>query len=85
MTMKTAITLMLAARILVSFGMGTAMAQSEVPSAPLEVYFSGQHQAAPQTNNTWQGRVQSGSSDAARPGAHSVPFNGDYSDLANPG
>jgi hypothetical protein len=84
--MKTTATLTLAARLLLSLGTGTAMAQSEIPSAPPAVYVSGQHQvAAPQTNNTWQGRVQSGSSDTARSGAHSVPFDGDYSTLANPG
>jgi len=78
-------TLMLAAVTALTLGAGAAMAQSEVPSAPPMTYVSGQRQAAPVTINTWQGRVQSGSSDVARPGAHSVPFNGDYGDLANPG
>jgi hypothetical protein len=68
-----------------SLGAGAAMAQSEVPSAPRAIYLSGQNQATPVSINTWSDRVQSGSSDAARAGAHSVPFNGDYGDLANPG
>ena len=77
--------LMLAAVTALSLGAGAAMAQSEVPSAPEATYFSGQRQAAPVTINTWSGRVQSGSSDVVRPGAHSAPFDGDYSTLANPG
>jgi hypothetical protein len=75
---------MLAAVTALSLGAGAAMAQSEVPSAPEATHFSGR-QAAPVTINTWQGRVQSGSSDVARSGTHFAPFNGDYSDLANPG
>jgi hypothetical protein len=80
-TMNTK-TLMLAAVTALSLGAGAAMAQSEVPSAPPMTHVSGQHQAAPLTINIWTGRVQSGSSDV---GAHGVPFNGDYSTLANPG
>ena len=76
-------TLMLAAVTALSLGANAAMAQSEVPSAAPMTYVSGQ--VAPRTVNTWSGRVQSGSSDVGRLGAHSVPFNGDYSDLANPG
>jgi hypothetical protein len=41
-TMKTMMTLMLAARLLLSLGIGTAVAQSELPSAPEAAYFSGQ-------------------------------------------
>jgi hypothetical protein len=81
--MNTMKTLMLAAVTAVSLGAGAAMAQSEVPSAPPAIYFTGQHQAAPATNNIWWGRAQSGSSDegATRSGTHFVPFNGDYSTL----
>jgi hypothetical protein len=69
-----------------SIGAGAAIAQSEVPSAPAPAYINAQSLAAPRINNTWSGRVQSGSSDTdARPGVHRVPFNGDYSTLANPG
>jgi hypothetical protein len=84
MTMNISKTFMFAAVTALSLGAGAAMAQSEVPSAPEATYFSGR-QAAPVTIKSWQGRVQSGSSDAVRPGAHSVPFDGDYSTLANPG
>src|ERR1700722_4452933 len=55
--------LMLAAVTALSLGTGAAMAQSEVPSAPEAVYFSGQRQAVPQTINHGSGQVQSGSSD----------------------
>lgn len=83
-------TLMLAAVTALSLGVGTAMAQSEVPSAPEATYFSGHRQAAPATINTWAGQVQSGSSDveSARFGAGSqaLPLPAyDYGTLANPG
>jgi hypothetical protein len=49
--MKTTMTLLLAARILVSFGMGTAMAQSDIPSAA--IYFSGHRPVAPRIIHGW--------------------------------
>jgi ABC-type sugar transport system substrate-binding protein len=80
-------TLMLAAVTAVTLGAGAAMAQSEVPSAPAPAYVNAQSPAAPQTVNTWRGRVQSGSSDAgaAHSVTHFVPFNGDYTTIDNPG
>jgi hypothetical protein len=65
--MKTTKTLMLAAITALSLGVGTAMAQSEVPSAAEGAYYSGQRQAAPQTANPGSGQAQSGSSDVDVP------------------
>ena len=77
--------LMISAVTTMALGVGTAMAQ--VPSAAEGAYY--EHQAAPKVQNGWAGPVQSGSSDlepATQWGrGHIVPFNGDYSDLANPG
>jgi hypothetical protein len=58
------------------------MAQSEVPAGAGN--FVGGQQAAPKTVSA---PVQAGSSDTdtLRTGAHTLPFNGDFSDLANPG
>jgi hypothetical protein len=88
--MNTTKTLMLAALTALSLGAGTAMAQSEVPSAPEATYFSGQRQVAPATINTWSDQVQSGASDVepARIGAgnQAPPLPAyDYGTLANPG
>jgi hypothetical protein len=86
--MNTTKTLMLAALTALSLGTGTAMAQSEIPSAPEATYFSGQRQAVPRTVNP--GQLQSGSSDVepARFGvgnqAPPLPAY-DYGTLANPG
>jgi hypothetical protein len=80
--MNTTKTVLLAALTALSLGMGSAMAQSEVPAgAGNEV---GGHQAAPRIVST---RVQAGTSDmgTVRSGGHILPFNGDFSDLANPG
>ena len=77
--MKLMMTLVLAARILLSLGTDTAVAQSEVPSAPEPAYFSGQRLAAPTIINEG-----AGSSDVSAPhGGASAHF--DHSDLANPG
>jgi hypothetical protein len=59
--------LMIAAVTALTLGTGAAMAQSEVPSAPEAVYFSGQRHAAPRTINHGSGQVQSGSSDVNTP------------------
>lgn len=61
--MKSTKTLMLAAVAALSLGVGTAMAQSEVPSAAEGAYFSGQHKAAPQAMTDGSAQVPSGSSD----------------------
>jgi len=83
-------TLMLAAVTALTLGTGAAMAQSEVPSGAEGAYLSQQRQAAPKTaGNLWgriEGRVQAGASDIEHAHVgHALPFNGDYSDLANPG
>jgi hypothetical protein len=82
-------TLMLAAVAALAIGSGSAMAQSQVPGPGEGAYFSGQRQAAPKIQKGWAGPVQSGSSDVEqmRPGRidHLVPFDGDYTTLANPG
>ena len=86
--MNTTRNLMLAAVAALSLGVGTAMAQSQVPSSNEGAYFTQQRQAAPKIMNGWAGPVQSGSSDVEtpRPGiGHVLPFNGNYGDLANPG
>jgi hypothetical protein len=76
--MNTTKTLMLAAVAALTLGLGTAMAQSEVPSAAEATFFSGQHQAAPKVVNDG-----AGSSDVETRGG--APVNFDYSTLANPG
>jgi hypothetical protein len=81
--MNTTKTLMLAAVTVLSLGVGTAMAQSDGPSAPETNYFWGQHQAAPQIIKNGWGQVQSGSSDADPLPGGTAHF--DYGDLANPG
>jgi len=83
--MNTTKTLMLAALTALSLGVGTAMAQSEVPSSAEGAYFSGQRQAAPKTVNTRSGQVQSGTSDVDNERSHVPAFNGDYGTLANSG
>jgi hypothetical protein len=72
-------TVMLAAVAALTIGAGSAMAQSEVPSG------SGNFWQIPSLNQRPHDRVQAGSSDAVRNGAHTLPFGGDYGDLANPG
>ena len=78
--MKTSKTLMLAAVTgALTLGVGSAMAQSEVPSmaqgiASARPSFSGQHQTAPKIINEG-----AGSSDL------SAPVHFDYTTLANPG
>jgi len=84
--MTNAKTLMLAAATALTLGVGTAMAQSEVPSGVAGDYFAGQRQAAPRTAaNPWT-RLQAGASDIKSGHVgHVVPFNGEYTRLANPG
>jgi hypothetical protein len=68
-------TLMLAAVTALTLGVGTAMAQAQVP----------QQQAAPKTTNLW-GRIGAGASDIEHgPRGHVLPFDGGYTTLANPG
>jgi hypothetical protein len=81
--------LLLAAAASMAFGIGTAMAQSQVPSAAQGAYFSQaqtQQQATPKTAKGFWGRIEAGASDIGHAHAgHTLPFNGDYGDLANPG
>jgi hypothetical protein len=80
LTMTNTKTLMLAALTALTLGVGTAMAQSEVPAGAGN--WIGGPQVAPRILN----QVQSGSSDVERSGAgHVLPFSGNYGDLANPG
>jgi hypothetical protein len=89
MIMNTTKTLALGALAALSIGIGTAMAQSEVPSISSDFYrminpLPRGDKVAPPTVNP----VQSGSSDTdtSRSGArHVLPFNNDYGTLANPG
>jgi hypothetical protein len=86
--MNTIRNLMLAAVAALSLGVGTAMAQSQVPSSNEGAYFTQQRLTAPKILNGWAGPVQSGSSDVETPRSgigHVLPFNGNYGDLANPG
>ena len=75
-------TLTLAAATAVTIGTGAAMAQTEVP--PASEGFYQWHEVAPAVIH---GQVQAGSSDlrSGYPAGNYVPFNGDYSTLANPG
>jgi hypothetical protein len=82
-------TLMLAAVTALTLSAGAAMAQSQVPSAAAGATLT-QQQTAPKTaNNLWgriEARVQAGASDIEHAHVgHVLPFNGDYSDLANAG
>jgi hypothetical protein len=84
--MKTKTTFMLAAMTALTLGVGSAMAQSEVPSSAAGDYFSQQRHAAPKTVKNWWGRVQAGASDVEHAHVgHVLPFDGDYTTLANPG
>jgi len=84
--MKPMKPLMLAAFATLSLAAAPAMAQVQGPSEPTDY-------SAP-ANPTWANqaappsatRAQAGSSDAYAPrsGSHVLPFNGDYSQLANP-
>jgi hypothetical protein len=81
--------LMLAAASAMAFGIGSAMAQSQVPSSAEGAYFSqpqAQQQGAPKTAKGFWGRIGAGASDIEHAHVgHALPFNGDYGDLANPG
>jgi len=77
---------MLAAVTALTLGVGSAMAQSEVPAGAGN--YNGGRQAVPAIVTDWsnQGQAQSGSSDIDAPrNSHVLPFNGDFGDLANPG
>lgn len=77
-------TLMLAAVSALSLGVGTAMARNASNGDSGVSYWAFSRRAAPLTET----RVQAGSFDVetAKSGIiHFVPFNGDFSDLANPG
>jgi hypothetical protein len=82
MIMKTTTTLILAGRLFMALGVGTAIAQSEI-SAGAGNFIDG-HQAAPMIIKS-QDQAGSSDADAVRSGAHVLPFNGDYGNLANPG
>jgi hypothetical protein len=56
--MKAISTLILAVRIFLSLGIGTAMAQGLIPSGGEAAYVSAQHQAAPRTANLRVGQSQ---------------------------
>jgi len=75
--MKTTKTLLLAAVSALSIGVGVAMAQSEVPSAPSDLYFQPKTLQAP----VHQPRVQAGDSDFSATGHHTI----DFTTIANPG
>ncbi len=75
-------TLMLAVVSALSIGVGSAMAQSEVPAGAGNFWqIPSLNQQQPQIKT---GRFQAGSSDVAR-GGHALPFDVDYGTLANPG
>jgi hypothetical protein len=78
MTMNSTKALILAAVTALTAGAGTAMAQSEVPSAAQSTYFSGQRQVAPRIIN---GGAGASDLDTQRIG----PAHFDYTSLANPG
>jgi hypothetical protein len=84
MIMSTTKTLALAALAALSLGIGSAMAQ-EGGSMPADFY--GVLNAPAGTHKIIAPCIQAGSPDvdAVRSGAHVLPFNGDYGDLANPG
>jgi hypothetical protein len=70
-----------------SLGTGTAMAQSEVAGETGVPYWTLARQQADARRQADAGpATQAGSPDIeARPtGRHAIPFNGDYSGLANP-
>jgi uncharacterized membrane protein len=73
-TMKTSKALMLAAATALTLGVGSAMAQSEVPSMASVPFVSGQRQAGQKVVNEG-----AGSSDVG------APVHFDYTTLANPG
>jgi hypothetical protein len=90
MIMKTTKTFALVALAALSLGMGTVMAQSETPIESGNAYWSVARQADAlrQMEGRAASRVQAGSSDVgtAQSGtSHVLPFNLDYTTLANPG
>jgi hypothetical protein len=78
MTMNSTKTFMLAAVTALTLGVGTAMAQSEVPSAAQATYFSGRHQAVPRM-------INGGAGASDLDWQHVGPAHFDYTTLANPG
>jgi hypothetical protein len=61
--MKTLSILILATRIFLSLGIGTAMAQGLTPGSGEGVYLSTHHQVGPTAGSHGAGQVRSGSSD----------------------
>jgi hypothetical protein len=88
MIMKITKMLGLATFVALSVGATAAMAQSEVPAGAGNGYSGAGAAPAPQVTKYTAHRAQAGASDVDRssPGnSHILPFNSDYSDLANPG
>ena len=79
--MKTTKSLLFAAVSVLSIGVGTAMAQSEVSASDADILYW-KHKTM-----TVQPRLEAGSSDVTgvRSSTHNLPFNGDYGNLGNPG
>ena len=73
--MNTTKTLLFAAVSAFSIGVGAAMAQREVPSAPSDLYFQ------PKTLQAPVPHVQAGDSDFSATGHHTI----DFTTIANPG
>jgi hypothetical protein len=89
MIMTTTQMLAIAALAALSFGMGTAMAQSETAGETGVPYWTLARQQAEARRRMEAGPAgltQSGSPDIDKipSTSHVLPFNGDYSNLANP-
>jgi hypothetical protein len=80
--MTNAKTLILAAAAALTLGAGSAMAQSQAAGGAGDFW---QIPSLNQPPRIDEGRVQAGSSDLGRNGSHTLPFNGAFGDLANPG
>ena len=78
--------LMISAVTSLALGVGTAMAQEGGQDYQTPYWTQARQidvlRVAQARSNA---QVQAGSSDVERSGAHVLPFNGDFSDLANPG
>ena len=86
--MNTSKTLALAALAALSLGIGSAMAQSEVPGGATIDYWGAKAIATRQAQAPVSNKVQAGSSDmdTMRSGiGHELPFNFNFTTLANPG
>jgi hypothetical protein len=88
MIVTTTQMLAIAALAALSFGMGTAMAQSEIAGETGIPYWTSARQAEArrQAEAGPASRTQAGSPDIEKVPSttHVLPFNGDYSNLANP-